>query len=129
MLEFSYNNGYHLSISMSPFEGVYGRICRSSIGWFEIGEPSLLGLQMVHEALEKLCMISDRLKTKYSRQKSYADNRRRDLEFEMGDMVYLKISLVKGVMRFDKKGKLSTRHVGPYEISQRVGKVAYELST
>ena len=67
------------------------------------------------------------LKTTYSRQKSYADNRRRDLQFEIGDHVYLKISPMKGVMRFVKKVKLSPRYVGPYEVLQRVGKVSYEL--
>ena len=63
----------------------------------------------------------------YSRQKSYADHRRRDLQFEGGDKVYLKISPMKWVVRFVKKGKLSPLYVGPYEILQRVGKVAYEL--
>ena len=63
----------------------------------------------------------------HSRQKSYADNRKRHLEYEVGDWVYLKISSMKGVMRFGKKGKLSPRHVGPYEILKCVGKVAYEL--
>ena len=67
------------------------------------------------------------MKTTYSRQKSYADNRRRDLEFEIGDYVNLKISPTKGVMRFGRKGKLSPRYVGPYAILQKIGKVAYEL--
>ncbi|KAH0716653.1 hypothetical protein KY290_012914 [Solanum tuberosum] len=71
--------------------------------------------------------LKDRLKTAHSRQKSYANNRKRDLEFEVGDWVYLKISPMKGVMRFGKKGKLSPQYVGPYEILNRVGKVAYEL--
>ena len=73
-------------------------------------------------------MIRDRLSTAYSRQKSYADNRKRPLEFNVGDQVYLKISPMKGVMRFGRKGKLSPRYVGPYEILQRVGEVAYELA-
>ncbi|WMV41603.1 hypothetical protein MTR67_034988 [Solanum verrucosum] len=63
----------------------------------------------------------------HSRQRSYADNRKRDLECEVGDWVYLKISPMKGVMRFGRKGKLSPRYVGPYEILKRVGKVAYEF--
>ena len=67
------------------------------------------------------------MKTAQSRQKSYADNRRRDLEFEVGDWVYLKISPMKGVMRFGKKGKLSPRYIGPYRIVKRVGNIAYEL--
>ena len=67
------------------------------------------------------------MQTAYSRQKSYVDHRRRELDIEEGDKVYLKISPVKGVVRFGKKGKLSPRYVGPYEIFQRVCKVAYEL--
>ena len=77
--------------------------------------------------MEKVHIIRNRLQTTYSRQKSYADHRRRDLEFEEGDKVYLKISPMKEVVIFGKKGKLSPRYVGPYEILQRVGKVAYEF--
>ena len=73
-------------------------------------------------------MIRDRLTTAYSRQKSYADNRKWPLEFDVGDHVYLKISPMKGVMRFGSKGKLSPRSVGPYEILHRVGGVSYELA-
>ena len=73
-------------------------------------------------------MIRDRLATAYSRQKSYADNIKRPLEFDVGDQVFLKISPMKGVMRFGRKVKLSPRYVGPYEILQRVGEVAYELA-
>ena len=72
-------------------------------------------------------MINNQLQKAYSRQSSYADNRRRDLDFEEGDKMYLKISLMKGVVRFVKKGKLIPRYVSPYEIFQRVGKVSYEL--
>ena len=84
-IEFSYNNSYHLSISMSPFEALCGRICRSLVVWFDVGEFSLLGPEIIYEALEKVRLIRDRLKIAYSGQKSYADNRRRDLELEVGD--------------------------------------------
>ncbi|WMV30080.1 hypothetical protein MTR67_023465 [Solanum verrucosum] len=100
LIEFSYNNNYHSSIVMAPFQALYGKRCRSPVGWFEAA---------------------------HSRQRSYADNRKRDLEFEVDDWVHLKISPMKGVMRFGKKGKLIPRYVGPYEILKRVGKVAYEL--
>ncbi|XP_069144526.1 uncharacterized protein [Solanum lycopersicum] len=113
---------------MAPFEAWYGKRCRSPVGWFEVGELSILGPDIVHEALEKVIMIKDRLATAYSRQKSYADNRKRPLEFNFGDQVYLKISPMKGVMRFGRKEKLSPRYVGPYEILQRMGEVAYELA-
>ena len=107
LIEFSYNNNYHSNIFMAPFEALYGRRCRSPLWWFEAGESSLLGPENIYEAIEKFWIIRDRLKTAYSRQKSYADNRRRDLELKIGDHVYLKISPMKGVMRFGKKGKLS----------------------
>ncbi|WMV18474.1 hypothetical protein MTR67_011859 [Solanum verrucosum] len=84
------------------------------------GEFTLLGPEVVYEATDKVLLIRDRLKMAHSRQKSYADDKKRDLEFEVGDWVYLKISPMKGVMRFAKKGKLSPRYVGPYEILKRV---------
>ena len=99
----------------------------SPIGWFEVGEPSLLGPDLIYKTLEKFHIIRNWLETAYSRQKSYADHRRRDLEFEEGNQVYMKTLPMKGVVRFGKKEKLSPRYVGPYEILQRVDKVAYEL--
>ncbi|WMV24807.1 hypothetical protein MTR67_018192 [Solanum verrucosum] len=96
-------------------------------GWFEVGEVALIGPKLVYEAIEKAQLIRERLKMTQSRQKSYADVRRRDLEFDVHDWVYLKISPMKGVMRFHKKGKLSPRYVGPHQILRSIGKVAYEL--
>ena len=112
---------------MAPYEALYGRKCRSPIGWFEAGESKLLGPDLVQEALEKVKLIRERLLTAQSRQKAYADHRRRELEFSVGDQVFLKVSPMKGIMRFGKKGKLSPRYVGPYEIIERVGNVAYKL--
>ena len=88
LVEFSYNNSFYSSISMAPYEALYGRRCRSTIRWFEVGEPLLLGPDLVYKTLEKVHIIRNRLQTAYSRQKSYADNRRRNLEFEEGDKVY-----------------------------------------
>ncbi|KAH0778029.1 hypothetical protein KY290_009440 [Solanum tuberosum] len=107
LIEFAYNNSYHSSIQMAPYEALYGRRCRSPIGWFEVGEAQLIGPDLVHQAMEKVKVIQERLKTAQSRQKSYTDVRRRALEFEIDDWVYLKVSPMKGVMRFGKKGKLS----------------------
>ena len=76
---------------MAPFEALYGRRCRFLIGWFEVGESSILGQEFIHVALEKVRVIRDRLTTAYSRHKSYVDNRKRPLEFDVGDQVYLKI--------------------------------------
>nr|XP_016477450.1 PREDICTED: uncharacterized protein LOC107798938 [Nicotiana tabacum] len=103
------------------------RRCRSSVGWFEASETNILGLDLVQEAIDKVQLIRQRLLTAQSRQKSYADKRRRDLVFTIGDKVFLRISPMKGVMRFGNKGKLSPRFIGPYEILDRVGAVAYRL--
>ncbi|WMV30580.1 hypothetical protein MTR67_023965 [Solanum verrucosum] len=112
---------------MAPYEAFYGRRCRSFIEWSEVGEAGLIGPDIVHQAMEKVKIIQERLKTVQSRQKSYRDVRRGDLEFEVNDWVYLKVSPTKGVMRFGKKEKLSPRYIGPYRISKRIGNVAYEL--
>ena len=112
---------------MAPFEALYGWRCRSPIGWFEVGESSLLGPYIIHGSIEKVQLIRDILKTAYSRQTSYADNRRRDLDFEIGDHVYLKISPMKEVIRFGRKGKLSSLYVGSDEDLHWIWKVSYEL--
>ncbi|XP_070054354.1 uncharacterized protein [Nicotiana tomentosiformis] len=112
---------------MAAFEALYDRRCRSLIGWFEVGEAKLIGPYLVHQAMEKVKIIKERLKNAQSRQKSYSDVRRRDLEFKEDDWVFLKVSPMKGIMRFGKKGKLSARYVGPYRVIQRIGQVAYKL--
>ena len=127
LIEFGYNNSYHSSIKMAPYEALYGRKCRSPIGWFEVGETALFGPDLVLQAMEKVKVIQQRLAIAQSRHKSYADVRRRGLEFSIGDWVFLKVSPIKGVMRFGKKEKLSPRYIGPYKIIRRVGQVAYEL--
>lgn len=101
---------------MAPFEALYGKRCRSPVGWFEIGEADLIGPDLVHQAMEKVKIIKERMKTAQSRQKSYSDVRRMDLEFKENDWIFLKVSPMKGVMRFGKKGKLGPRYVGPYKI-------------
>ncbi|XP_070020094.1 uncharacterized protein [Nicotiana sylvestris] len=111
---------------MAPFEALYGRRCRSLIGWFEVGKAEMIGPDLVHQAMEKVKIIKERLKTAQSRQKSYLDIRRRDLEFKEDDWVFLKVSPIKGITRFGKKGKLSSRYIGPYRIIQRIGQVAYK---
>ncbi|XP_075084645.1 uncharacterized protein LOC107812986 isoform X1 [Nicotiana tabacum] len=113
---------------MALYEALYGRRCRSPIGWFEAGETNLLGPDLVQEAMDKVQLIRQRLLAAQSRQKSYADKRRRDLVFTIGDKVFLRVSPMKGMMRFGKRGKLSSRFIGPYEILDRVGAVAYRLA-
>ena len=128
LVEFAYNNSYHSSIEMAPYEALYGRKCKSPLCWEEVGERKLLGPEIIQMTYEKITLIRKRLQTAQSRQKSNYDNLRRKVEFEVGDMVFLKVALMKGVMRFRKKGKLSPRFVGPFEILKRIGKVAYELA-
>ncbi|GJQ92988.1 putative reverse transcriptase domain-containing protein [Tanacetum coccineum] len=101
LVEFSYNNSYHSSVRCAPFEALYGRKCRSPIMWAEVGEDLRL--------------------------RNYADKRRKPLEFSVGDYVLLKVSHWKGVVRCGKKGKLAPRFVGPFEIVEKVGPVAYWL--
>ncbi|GJX85412.1 putative reverse transcriptase domain-containing protein [Tanacetum coccineum] len=127
LVEFSYNNSYHSSVRCAPFEALYGRKCRSPIMWAEVGEGQLIGPELVQETTEKISQIKDRLKAARDRQKSYADKRRKPLEFSVGDYVLLKVSPWKGVVRFGKKGKLAPRFVGPFEIIEKVGHVAYRL--
>lgn len=128
LIEFSYNNSYQTSIDMAPFEALYGRKCRSPVCWDEIGERKLLGPEIVQETTEKVKLIRDKLLVAQSRYKSYADNRRRPLEFLEGDHVFLKVSPIKGVTRFGKKGKLAPRYIGPFQILERVGGLAYRLA-
>ncbi|GKA27469.1 putative reverse transcriptase domain-containing protein [Tanacetum coccineum] len=127
LAEFSYNNSYHSSIRCAPFEALYGRKCRSPVLWAEIGEGSMIGPELVLETIDKVVLIKEKLKAARDRQKSYADKRRKPLEFEVGDRVLLKVSPWKGVVRFRKKGKLAPRYVGPFEILERIGLVAYRL--
>ncbi|GJS42359.1 reverse transcriptase domain-containing protein [Tanacetum coccineum] len=127
LAEFSYNNSYHSSIRCAPFEALYGRKCRSPVLWAEIGDSKLIGPELVQETTDKVVVIRDRLKAARDRQKSYTDNRRKPLEFQVGDHVMLKVSPWKGVVRFGKKGKLALRFVGPFEILKRIGPVAYRL--
>ncbi|KAD4982375.1 hypothetical protein E3N88_19046 [Mikania micrantha] len=127
LVEFSYNNSYHTSIQCAPFEALYGRKCRSPICWSEVGESQIIGPEFIQETTDKIALIQERIKAARDRQKSYADNRRRPLEFQVGDRVMLKVSPWKGIFRFGKRGKLSPRFVGPFKILERIGPVAYRL--
>ncbi|KAJ0927013.1 putative nucleotidyltransferase, Ribonuclease H [Helianthus annuus] len=127
LIEFSYNNSYHSSINMAPFEALYGRKCRSPVCWHEIGEAQITGPELIQETTDKILQIRNNLLAARSRQKSYADKRRKALEFSVGERVLLKVSPWKGVVRFGKKGKLAPRYVGPFKILERIGTVAYKL--
>ncbi|KAL0544441.1 hypothetical protein IC582_019556 [Cucumis melo] len=128
LMEFAYNNSYQATIGMAPFEALYGKCCRSPVCWDEVGEQRLMGPELVQSTNEAIQKIRSRMHTAQSRQKSYADVRRKDLEFEVGDKVFLKVAPMRGVLRFEKRGKLSPRFVGPFEILERIGPVAYRLA-
>ena len=128
LVEFSYNNSYQASIGMAPYEALYGRRCRTPLCWSDIDESRVIGPNLVQETMDKVRLIQPRMKSAQSRQKSYADRRRRPPEFMEGDHVFLKVSPTKGVMRFGQSGKLSPRYIGPYEILERVNDVAYRLA-
>ena len=127
LMEFAYNNSYQASIEIAPFEALYGRKCRTPVCWDEVGERRLVDPELVQITSEKVKVVPDNLKIARNRHKSYADNRRRDLQFEIGDRVFLKISPWKGILRFGKRGKLSPRYIRPYEIVSKVGPVPYKL--
>ena len=128
LVEFAYNNSFQSSIQMAPFEALYGRPCRSPICWVETGEVTSMGPEMVLETGEKVNLIRQRLLVAQSRQKSYADHGRRPLIFDVGDHVFLKVSPRRGLARFGKKGKLAPRYIGPFDIIERIGQVAYRLA-
>nr|GEZ11459.1 putative reverse transcriptase domain, ribonuclease H-like domain, aspartic peptidase domain protein [Tanacetum cinerariifolium] len=105
LVEFSYNNSYHVSIKAAPFETLYGRKCRSPVCWSEVRDSQLTGPELIRETTKKIVQIKNRLLTARSHQKIYAD----------------------GVIRFGKHGKLSPQYIGPFEIIERIGLVAYKL--
>ncbi|GJR20516.1 putative reverse transcriptase domain-containing protein [Tanacetum coccineum] len=102
LAEFSYNNSYHTSIKAAPFEALYEKKCRSPVCWSEVGDAQLMGPEMIRETTEMIVQIKNRLLAAHSRKKSYADVRRKPLEFEVGEKVMLKVSPWKGVVRFGK---------------------------
>ncbi|KAI3795059.1 hypothetical protein L1987_37703 [Smallanthus sonchifolius] len=127
LAEFSYNNSHHTTIGMPPYKMLYGRRCRTPVFWGEIGQKELGSLEVVRETSERFGQIKARMKAAQDRQKSYADKRRRPIKFDVGDRVMLKVSPWKGIIQFRKRGKLSSKFVGPFRIIARVGEVAYRL--
>ncbi|GJY46988.1 putative reverse transcriptase domain-containing protein [Tanacetum coccineum] len=127
LVEFSYSNSYHTSIKVAPFEALYDRKCRLPICWTEVGDTQLTGPEIIHETTKKIIQIKKRIQAARDRQKSYADRRRKPLEFEVGDKVMLKVSPWEGVIRFGKWGRLNPRYIRPFKIFAKVGTLAYRL--
>ncbi|KAI3715505.1 hypothetical protein L6452_22489 [Arctium lappa] len=118
---------YHSSIGMAPFEALYGRKCRTPVCCLEAGEKQFVGPEIVQETADKVKCIRERLKVAQDRQKSYADKKKRPMEFQVGDRVLLKVSPWKGIIRLGKRGKLSPRFLRPFKVLKRVGLQAYQL--
>nr|GFB15437.1 putative reverse transcriptase domain, ribonuclease H-like domain, aspartic peptidase domain protein [Tanacetum cinerariifolium] len=127
LVEFSYNNSYHVSKKVIPYEVLYGQKCRSSVCWAEVREAQLTSQEMIQETTEKIILIKQRIQAAQDRQKNYADRKRKPMEFEVGDMVMLKVSPWKGVVRFIKRGKLNPSYIRPFKVLAKVGDVAYML--
>jgi hypothetical protein len=127
LAKFSDNNNYQSSIKMAPFEALYGRRCRTPLNWVKAGERRFYGNDLIAEAEEKVWVICQNMETMQYHQKIYADQRWRSLTFQVKDFVYLKVSPMKGMQRFGAKKKLAPRYVGPYQIIERKGEVAYKI--
>ncbi|WVZ84452.1 hypothetical protein U9M48_031482 [Paspalum notatum var. saurae] len=125
--EFSYNNSYQASLKKSPFEALYGKRCRTPLFWNQTGEKLVFGPDIIQDAEQQLRIVQENLRVAQSRQRSYADVRRRDLSFKVDDHVYLKVSPMRGIRRFNIKGKLAPRYIGPFKILEKKGGVAYRL--
>ncbi|GKA25743.1 putative reverse transcriptase domain-containing protein [Tanacetum coccineum] len=111
----------------APFKALYGRKCRSPVCWDEVGEVQLTCPEIVQETTEKIIPIKQRMQATRDRQKSYADLKRKSMDFQVGDNVMLKISPWKGVVCFGKWGKLNPRYAGPFNVLEKVGSVTYKL--
>ncbi|XP_043710646.1 uncharacterized protein LOC122659614 [Telopea speciosissima] len=113
---------------MTPFKAMYGKTCRTLLYWDEVGERRILGPELIQRTCEKVDLIREKIKATQSRQKNYAYRRRQHIQFRVGEKAFLKVSPIKGVVRFGKRGKLSPRYIGPYEVVARVGAVANQLA-
>jgi hypothetical protein len=127
LAEFSYNNSYQERLKMAPFQVLYGRRCRTPLNWIESGEKVIFGADLVEEAEATVDRIQDNLKAAKSHQETYANKRRRPLEFEDGNLVYLRVSPMKGVKTFGMNGKLAPRYIRSFPVLEKCGTVAYKL--
>ncbi|KAG8497034.1 hypothetical protein CXB51_008258 [Gossypium anomalum] len=117
--EFAYNNSYQASIRMAPYEALYGQRCRTPSCWTELGKRQVLGPKLIADTEGKVRIIRDWLKEASDRKKSYADLKRKEIKYSVSDMVFVKVSPWKKILRFGKKDKLSPRFIGPYWVLKR----------
>ncbi|KAA0057119.1 pol protein [Cucumis melo var. makuwa] len=128
LMEFAYNNSFQATIGMTPFEALYDKCCGSPVCWDEVGEQRLMGPKLVQSTNEAIQKIRSLMQIAHSRQKSYANVRRKNFEFNVGDKVFLKVAPMKGILRFERRGNLSPCFVGPFEILERIAPMAYPLA-
>ncbi|GJW83937.1 putative reverse transcriptase domain-containing protein [Tanacetum coccineum] len=126
LVEFSYNNSYHTSIKPAPFKALYCCKCRSLVCWAKVRDAQLTGPEIIYATTKKIIQIKKCIQAAHDRQKSYADRRRKPLEFQVGE-VMLKVSPWKWVIRFGKRVKLNPRYIGPFKVFAKVGTVPYQL--
>ncbi|KAG8481477.1 hypothetical protein CXB51_026210 [Gossypium anomalum] len=127
LIDFAYNNSFQSSIKMAPYDALYGRKCRTPFYWTELYENKIHGFDLIREIEQKVKVIRESLKAASDRQKSYADLKQKDIEFKIGDKVFLKVSPWNKILQFGRKGKLSPRFIGPYKIIEKIRPVAYRL--
>jgi hypothetical protein len=116
--KFSYNSSYQESFKMTPFEMLYGHRCRTPLFWGETGERKIFGPDILQEAEKQVRMVRENLRVAQSRQKSYVDHIRRELSFEVGDFVYLKVSPMRGLRHFKVRGKITSRIIDPFKTTE-----------
>ncbi|WVZ63494.1 hypothetical protein U9M48_013121 [Paspalum notatum var. saurae] len=118
---------YQASLKKSPFEALYDKRCRTPLLWNQTGEKQVFGPDIIQDAEQQLRIVVENLRVAQSKQRSYADVRRRDLTFKVDDHVYFKVSPMRGIRRFNMKGKLAPRYIGPFKILEKKDEVAYCL--
>ena len=128
LIEFTYNNSFHASIGMAPYEALYGRRCRTPLCWYQDGEAVLVGPKLLEQTTEKVRTVRNKMQASQSKHKAYADRRRRPLEFATGDHVFLRVTRTTGVGRALRSRKLLPKFLGPYQIMRRIEPVAYEIA-
>jgi hypothetical protein len=128
LVEFAYNNGYHASLKMSPFEELYGRKCNTPVNWDNPADRTIVGLELLKEMEDQMIKIKQNLKVTQDRQKIYANKNRTHKEFKVGDHVFLKVKSNRSSLKLGSCTKLAAKFCGPFEILERIGPVAYMLA-